>query len=203
MNMMDPVIVNVLDLHKPKGNDHFCRIKIVTQGITGPSNLNFEPGAKPTGVPKRRDISQLPLPFCLGFACTPHVDCSDSDRATNEIVKKAVDSWSHPRDANAVLIKDYLRKWCDRYTIGVPTSCQYEYIGDFRGEDWRQPNLQIHQYFICDGLMIAVRITDKMGTYFYGHTFVHCTSVALAVKDGIVYYCDESFRIFAWGKGGK
>jgi hypothetical protein len=52
-------------------------------------------------------------------------------------------------------------------------------------------------------LMIAVRITDKMGTHFYGDTFVHCTSVALAVKNGIVSYCDESFRIFAWGKGGK
>jgi hypothetical protein len=52
-------------------------------------------------------------------------------------------------------------------------------------------------------LMIAVRITDKMGTHFYGHTFVHCTSVALAVKDGIVSYCDKSFRIFAWGNGGK
>jgi hypothetical protein len=78
-----------------------------------------------------------------------------------------------------------------------------EIFTDFQGEDWRQPNINIHQYFICDGLMIAVRITDKMGTHFYGDTFVHCTSVALAVKNGIVSYCDESFRIFAWGKGGK
>jgi hypothetical protein len=203
MNMMDPAIVNVLDLCKPEDSDHFCRVKIVTQGITGSPSLNFAQCTRAKVVQKRRDILHLPLPFCLGFACTPHVDRSDSDIATNETVKKALDNWCHPRDANAVFVKDYLRKWCDRFTIGLPTCCQYEFIGNFQEEDWRKPNITIHQYFICDGLMIAVRITDKMGTYFYGHTFVHCSSVALAVKDGIVYYSDESFRIFAWGKGGR
>jgi hypothetical protein len=103
------------------------------------------------------------------------VDCSDSDIATNEKVKKTVDTWSHPRDPNAVFVREYLCKQCDRFTIGVPRSCQYEFIGDFQGEDWQQPNINIHPYFIRDGLMIAVRITDKMGTHFYGHTFVHCT----------------------------
>jgi hypothetical protein len=103
------------------------------------------------------------------------VDCSDSDIATNEKVKKTVDTWSHPRDPNAVFVREYLCKQCDRFTIGVPRSCQYEFIGDFQGEDWQQPNINIHPYFIRDGLMIAVRITDKMVTHFYGHTFLHCT----------------------------
>ena len=106
MNKMDPAIVNVLDLCKPKDTDHFCRVKIITQGITGPPSLNFVPGTRPTGVLKQRDISHLPLPFCLGFACTPHVDRSDSVIATNEKVKKALDNWCHPPDANAVFVKD-------------------------------------------------------------------------------------------------
>jgi hypothetical protein len=203
MNMMDPAIVNVFNRNKPKETDHFCRVKIVTQGITGEPSLNFAPGSRETSSPQRRGSSQLPLPFCLGFACTSHVDRSDSSIATNEKVRKELAKWCHPRDANSVFVKEYLRKWCDRYTIGVPTCCQYEFLGNFQGEDWCQPNITIHQYFMCDGMMIAVRITDKLGTYFYGHTFAHCTSVALAVKDGMVYYCDQTFRIFAWGKGGN
>jgi hypothetical protein len=92
MNMMDPAIVKVLDLNKPKENDQFCRVTIVTQGITGLPALNFVPGSRAAGVLKRRDISQLPLPFCLGFACRPYVDRFDPDIATKEKVKKAVDT---------------------------------------------------------------------------------------------------------------
>jgi hypothetical protein len=36
----------------------------------------------------------------------PHVDRSDSDIATNEKVKKAVDTWCHSRDANGVFVKE-------------------------------------------------------------------------------------------------
>jgi hypothetical protein len=34
MNMMDLAIVILLELNKPNGNAHFCRLKIVTQGVT-------------------------------------------------------------------------------------------------------------------------------------------------------------------------
>ncbi len=74
MNIMDPAIGNVLDLNKPKDVEHFCRVKIITQGITGSPSLNFEPGSRRCSVPKRQDILSLPLPYCLGFACTPHID---------------------------------------------------------------------------------------------------------------------------------
>jgi hypothetical protein len=65
MNHIDPAIANVLDSNKPEDVEHFCCVKIVTQGITGsPWSLHFVPDSRARSVSERKDILPLPLPFC-------------------------------------------------------------------------------------------------------------------------------------------
>ena len=55
-------------------------------------------------------------------------------------------------------------------------------------------------FFVYDGLNIAIRIHDFACNTFYGHMATHRTALPVLVRNGRVFYNDDKIGVFAWGK---
>jgi hypothetical protein len=149
---------------------------------------------------------------CLGWASTDHTDLNDKLKPeTQKVMMQSLEQWQ-PATENEKMVRDYLLKFGSRLGFGIPTCCGYKYIG-MEADKGRQTiftfnniikhgTVVIHHYFVTSGLKCCVRLRPKYGTFFYGHTFSHCTSLCVAVYNGRAYFTDHRFRAFAWGGGG-
>ena len=80
--------------------------------------------------------------------------------------------------------------------IGKPTTCTYQFL------NYREVNAEcvLYQFFIYDGLKLALRIRDFACKTFYGHMATHRTAMPVLVRNNKVYYTDKDISVFAWGK---
>lgn len=187
MKWLCPASFRLLNHITPKAdfekNNNFCRVKVVTQGI-----------------PARYNRNEF---LTLGFANTPHADVGDAlDDKCQGDAERVLREWkSAEGHATTKMVKNYMSNFVNRHRLGVPTCCGYEYHGKLQKKE--HYHSEVFQYFVMDGLRVCGRIRNNMGSFFFGHTFCHNTSVAMAVVGGAVHYTDPEFRIFAWGSAGK
>lgn len=87
----------------------------------------------------------------------------------------------------------------DNFTISVPTTCCYQHVQD-------NNNFKFVQFFVMKGLGCCIPVEDPIGHNFYASTFVHNTSLCVAVHDnGNVYVSNKQLNLgnlVAWGSHG-
>ena len=82
--------------------------------------------------------------------------------------------------------------------VGTPTSCGYQFVSDRTADE----NVEIIQYFCCQGLGICYRIHTYWVHLFLAYSFSHYTTVAIIILNDKVYFGKyPGTTIFAWGKG--
>ena len=80
----------------------------------------------------------------------------------------------------------------------MPTSCAYQFVAKDRSA---QAATEVVQYFLYDGLSVAIRLRSYVAQMFYGHAVNHRTAQAVILVDGKVYVPanETGMQIFAWG----
>ncbi|GKZ00553.1 hypothetical protein MPSEU_001007800 [Mayamaea pseudoterrestris] len=143
----------------------------------------------------------------LSFANTSHVDQNDKLLPVFQArADEVLEEWQ--RDPSKHDIYLYLMEMREMFTVvnkkgeqtfSVPTHCAYAVSGVFPAS-WI-----IYQYFLNDGIGIAVRFKEGWTQQFYGAEIAHNTAVTVAVDPdtGLVHYFDDNATIIAWGAGGS
>ena len=126
----------------------------------------------------------------LGFLNTAHKDKKDMYKKS--IQRDLANYIGHVTDKG---IQNYLYSNL-KIGIGKPTTCTYQFL-NYTNE---HANCEVFQYFIYDGLKIAIRIHDFACKTFYGHMATHRTAMPLLVRNNEVFYTDKEIGVFAWGK---
>ena len=126
----------------------------------------------------------------LGFLNTSHID-------KNDLYKKSIQK-DLTEYTNNVTNKDVRCYLSSNLKIGVgkPTTCTYQFIN----YEENFPHCVLYQFFIYDGLKVAIRLHDFACKTFYGHMATHRTAMPVIVRNGKVFYTDEDISVFAWGK---
>ena len=126
----------------------------------------------------------------LGFLNTSHID-------KNDLYKTSIqkDLLEYSNNVKHKEVRHYLTSNL-KIGIGKPTTCTYQFIN--YKEDF--PNCVLYQFFLYDGLQIAMRIHDFACKTFYGHMATHRTAMPVIVRNNKVFYTDENIGVFAWGK---
>ena len=150
----------------------------------------------------------------LAFCNEPHLDTADvynSDKITKflyiledqmDLVNSRVQTEDSEIRKNAVDIYNYVCKFNEVVTLGVPTTCAYQHV-------LADQTSTLVQFFIMEGLGSAVYLPNFVGHNFISHSFVHHTSLCLAVdKQGRVWVDNKNEEkeigyLFAWGGSGK
>jgi hypothetical protein len=156
------------------------------------------------GVCRRKILTMGLLANCLGFANTSHSDHHDFyPPATQDRFKNFFQKYLSSKTLQNKICAEYLQRWVDQYGgFCRPTTCGYLFSGALKGD---QSKIEIIQYFVMEGLGLAVRFLGETVHHFYGHLFTHNTAVCVAIgSDGKVSYRSdpaksETFRVFAWG----
>lgn len=146
----------------------------------------------------------------LAFANEPHRDtgdCFTKDEANTKL-QNTVEQRSTFRNkypAGTVLDNkiDHFIEYAQRFTTtlgaGVPTTCSYQKVKV-------KEDVDMLQFFVKEGLGCSVSIDDFVTQSFYGHTFVHNTSVCIGVDSDLKIWLKnikpEIGYVFAWGGGG-
>jgi hypothetical protein len=156
------------------------------------------------GVCRRKILTMGLLARCLGFANSSHTDHFDfySLAVQEELIGYFKSYLSSPHSCNKICAA-YLQRWVDQYEgFCRPTTCGYVFSGSLKGNPLK---IRIYQYFVMEGLGLAVRFMDETVHHFYGNLFAHNTAVCVAIgSNGKVSYKSdpfksETFRVFAWG----
>ena len=126
----------------------------------------------------------------LGFLNTAHIDKKD-------LYKKSIqkDLSGYVKTVTDIAIQKYLFSNL-KIGIGKPTTCTYQFL------NYREvfPECILFQFFLYDGLKLAIRIRDFACKTFYGHMATHRTAMPVIVRNNKVYYTDKHIGVFAWGK---
>lgn len=160
------------------------------------------------GLKDRRNICARNIVTCgspdhgFGFSNSVHLDNRDllgkrrSTRYMEEVDAYAA-SVELPRHCEEKRL--YVWKWIRRFgCLSVPTTCAYEFIGDF----YKEPTCAMC-FFLFPAIGTAVRLETGTGLQFYGAVLQHMTSVTLAVNHRVVVYDNKSkASVFAWGGAG-
>ena len=145
----------------------------------------------------------------LLFLNAPHMDMGDkfSPKTCQKLIswlnteyKKFISTnVCHEEQMFAYKLKTYLETTEKIYQLGVPTTCAYQHVMNLEG-------YQLIQFFVMEGLGCSVFIQDFIGHNFWGHVFLHNTSLCIALdKSGRVWLTNKKHNIghlFGWGGGG-
>jgi hypothetical protein len=135
----------------------------------------------------------------INFANVKHTD--SGDKRTKKIMDEAILvskcglNHKYPEEKKKSL---YLNAFMKTFGLGLPTSCAYQFVG-------REPEVdggvEVVQYFLYDGLSVAIRLQNYAAQMFYGHAVAHRTAQAIILVNGKVYLPMEEtgMQIFAWG----
>jgi len=149
--------------------------------------------------PDRQDFSEIAI-LTQNFDCTIHVDQNDRISDINEqIIRDLVFLSKHKgvRKAEQIEAK-YALQHVVEHGVGTPTSCGYQFVSDRTADE----NVEIIQYFCCQGLGICYRIHTYWVHLFLAYSFSHYTTVAIIILNDKVYFGKyPGTTIFAWGKG--
>ena len=126
----------------------------------------------------------------LGFTNTFHID--KTDRYKKHIQDDLCRYRDNLHDKNAKNVLSSSLK----VGIGKPTTCTYQFMNYLHNDNKEE----IFQFFLYDGLNIALRIRDFACKTFYGHLASHRTAMPIIVRNNKVYYNDDNIGVFAWGK---
>ena len=126
----------------------------------------------------------------IGFFNTSQLDKRDKYKSSVQD-----DLQTYVSKSNNDSIRSYVLSNLD-VAIGKPTTCAYQFINFVNDET----DGCVYQFFLYDGLKIAIRINDFACKTFYGHHAMHRTALPLIVRNNKVYYRDDDISIFAWGK---
>ena len=126
----------------------------------------------------------------LGFFNTAHIDKKD-------LYKKSIQQDLMKCNMNVTdkNVKHYLSSNL-KIGIGKPTTCTYQFLN----YNERVPDCELFQFFLYDGLKVAIRIRDFACKTFYGHMATHRTAMPVIVRNDKVFYSDNNIGVFAWGK---
>jgi hypothetical protein len=135
----------------------------------------------------------------INFANVKHND--SGDKRTKKTMDDAVSDLKcrsgskFPEQQKRV---SYLKTFIDRFGLGLPTSCAYQFVSR---EPQGDGGVEVVQYFLYDGLCVAIRLQNYAAQMFYGHAVAHRTAQAIILIDGKVYLPreDTGVQIFAWG----
>jgi len=143
----------------------------------------------------------------LSFCNSPHVDAGDSYISNHLDQIEEIATWNilkHPDSRIQMNIDGfrlYALRFLNTFSLGVPTTCCYQHV-KHKSDDY----FHFIQFFVLQGLGCCVELKDYISHHFYAHTFVHCTSLCVAVSNGRVYVSNKDKKIgtlLGWGAGGK
>lgn len=122
----------------------------------------------------------------INFCCSCHVDSNDRKPALqNDMMEELYNNTSQWAKLSAA----HLLWW----GLSIPTSCCYQYIK-------RKNDIKVYQWFMCPGLGTTYRIKNYWVHIMLAGLFSHCTSCAIYIVEGKVYFgsCPDAI-MFAWG----
>ena len=137
----------------------------------------------------------------MGFCNETHVDAMD--RFNNEMQQSFKMEIDVPSDTLETWLatekKRYISKWIESFGIGIQTTCVYQFISS------KINSFKILQYFVYEGLQLAVEVPNYSTHIFYPHAFSHCTAFPLAINEfgKVISRHGDGLNIFAWGVGQK
>ena len=97
---------------------------------------------------------------------------------------------------------DYKRRILGFPKVCLPTTCAYQFNWESR---WMEKENSFVQYFVMDGLGLAMPLEDGIAHHFMASLFAHNTSVGvLTFEDGemSIGSDDPEILVFAWGRSG-
>lgn len=164
--------------------------------------------ASAIGIKDKRNICMLFIVTCgapgwgYGFANSIHFDLKDLIRRVlcDRYLKKVDASMCYALFPEHWQEKRlYIQKWIDRFgTLSVPTTCAYEFIGDFHTD----PHC-VMCFFLFPAIACAIELQSSTALQFYGAVLQHMTSVTVAVNHDVVSYAHGDGAVFAWGAGSS
>ncbi|GKY90495.1 hypothetical protein MPSEU_000023300 [Mayamaea pseudoterrestris] len=135
----------------------------------------------------------------ISFANTSHID--KNDKLLEVLKEKAEHLLSEmEKDTSNHLVYKYLLQMDAMFFNGIsmPTHCAYAFAGAFP-KSWK-----LYQYFLYDGLGVAVRFTKGWTQQFYGAEIAHNTAVTVAVDgNDMVHFHTNKAVVVAWGAGAS
>jgi hypothetical protein len=99
-----------------------------------------------------------------------------------------------------------LQRLIQRYELGLPTTCGYQFVYNEENPLCQQKKLVPIQYFASDGLGVAMEIGDGDSHHFLGWLFSHRTTPCLlhdqSTNSIYLNNKEELFMVYAWGRSG-
>jgi hypothetical protein len=89
----------------------------------------------------------------------------------------------------------YVPRWIERSSnLSVPTTCAYEFFGDFRGDT-------LFAFFLFPALGIALLLESRTALQFYASVVEHMNSAVVSVGQTHMHYVSENGSVLAWSEG--
>ena len=149
----------------------------------------------------RKILTQGKAWWCHGFASTAHVDKKDAlSKKEQQKIRDQIEPYLNDADDNIMSKAQYVKRMLNlEGGVGIATTCIYDFL--IKDQEYLK-DAEIHQYFLYNGMKVAVRFHSDVCHSFCAHNMSHCTAVCLVkTKDGRVLLStpDLAVTIFAWG----
>ena len=149
----------------------------------------------------RKILTQGKAWWCHGFASTAHVDKKDAlSKKEQQKIRDQIEPYLNDADDNIMSKAQYVKRMLNlEGGVGIATTCIYDFL--IKDQEYLK-DAEIHQYFLYNGMKVAVRFHSDVCHSFCAHNMSHCTAVCVVkTKDGRVLLStpDLAVTIFAWG----
>lgn len=161
-----------------------------------------------TGVDEKRNICSTAIVTAgsptegYGFSNSMHVDAND--RVPKHMAESLVNLLRSISLSSDCLQKRriYVMDWIRRFgCLSVPTTCAYEFLGEFGDAD--EFPVFLLAFFLFPPLHVALLLESGTALQFYAAVVQHQTSAVLAVNATHVSYGNGKGYVLAWGEGSR